>query len=119
MKLRPPSLVRFVSLAGASTRAAAARVAAARVDVLVELNGHTLHSGLPVLAHRPARVQLSFLGHPLSSGAPFIDYYVSDVVAAPPHPAARMFSEARGAFAPDYPLDGSYRDTQRFRSGNI
>jgi predicted O-linked N-acetylglucosamine transferase (SPINDLY family) len=38
------------------------------VDVLIDLNGHTRGSGLPLLKHRPAPVQLSWLGYPLTTG---------------------------------------------------
>jgi predicted O-linked N-acetylglucosamine transferase (SPINDLY family) len=58
------------SLAGMDTVAAAGRIAADGVDVLIELNGHTLRSGLPVLAMRPAPVQASFLGYSLSTAVP-------------------------------------------------
>jgi predicted O-linked N-acetylglucosamine transferase (SPINDLY family) len=73
----------FVSLSGMPARAAAAKVAAMGMHVLVDLNGHTMHTGLPVLAFRPAPLQLSFLGSPLSTGAASIDYYMADAVVVP------------------------------------
>ena len=48
----------FVPLAGNSTRAAARLIKGLRLDLLVDLNGHTKHSGLPVMAYRPAPVQV-------------------------------------------------------------
>jgi hypothetical protein len=35
-----------------------------QVDVLIDLNGHTLGSGLQILSYRPARTQITFLGFP-------------------------------------------------------
>jgi protein O-GlcNAc transferase len=60
------------------------------VEILIDLNGHTLHSGLEVMAHRPAPVQVSFLGFPTSTGARYIDYYLGDPSALP--------AEGRDAF---------------------
>jgi len=49
---------RFVSLHGVPHRSAAERIKTAGVDVLVDLNGHTRGSGLPLLRYRPAPVQV-------------------------------------------------------------
>ena len=57
---------------------AAARIARAGVDVLVDLNGHTRGSGLPLLRYRPAPVQMSWLGFPATTGAPFVDFWLAD-----------------------------------------
>jgi predicted O-linked N-acetylglucosamine transferase (SPINDLY family) len=52
---------RFVSLHGLSVKQAAAAIAARGIQLLVDLNGLTMHSGLPIMAYRPAPVQISFL----------------------------------------------------------
>ncbi|EQC31836.1 hypothetical protein SDRG_10624 [Saprolegnia diclina VS20] len=82
----------MVSLTGLSTVEAATTIHAHGIHVLVDLNGHTLHSGLPILSHRPAPVQMSFLGFPQTTGASFIDYFVVDAIASPPR-MANSFSE--------------------------
>ena len=69
---------------------AATEIAARGIEVLVDLNGHTLHSGIGLMAHRPSPLQVSFLGFPTTTGASFIDYYMGDPVALP--------AEARGGF---------------------
>ena len=48
------------------------------IDILVDLAGHTEASRLPALAARPAPVQMMYLGYPNSSGADFIDYWITD-----------------------------------------
>jgi protein O-GlcNAc transferase len=50
---------------------------------LIELNGHTLHSGINLMAARPSPVQISFLGFPTTTGAKFVDYYMADPIALP------------------------------------
>lgn len=59
-------------------------VAADRVDILVELAGHTAGNRMSVLARRLAPIQISGLGYPPTTGVPNIDYKFSDPVADPP-----------------------------------
>eukprot|EP01032_Pedospumella_encystans_P026573 gene26573-30025_t len=74
----------FVWLQNMNTLDAAREIARLGVEVLIDLNGHTMHSGLTIMTHRPAPVQMSFLGLPTTTSAPFIDYYIADSVAVPP-----------------------------------
>eukprot|EP01041_Mallomonas_annulata_P007977 gene7977-16327_t len=66
----------FTVLTSRNTQEAAAEIAATGVHILIDLNGHTLHSGLSIMAHKPAPIQMSFLGFPISTAANFIDYYI-------------------------------------------
>lgn len=71
-------------LTGLSHAAAAAILRNDQLDAAFDLNGHTLATGLPILAYRPAPIQVSFLGYLAPTAAPFIDYVIADrhVVAA-------------------------------------
>ena len=64
-----------------------------RLDVLVELSGHTLNSRLMVLARRGAPVQASFLGYPATTGSPGIDVRLVDSITDPP--GAEAFATER------------------------
>lgn len=55
-----------------------------RIDVLVDLSGHTGGNRLPVLALRPARVQLHYLGYPGTTGLTCFDGFITDAVCDPP-----------------------------------
>jgi protein O-GlcNAc transferase len=70
----------------------AATIAAAGIHVLVDLAGHTTGNRMPVLARRPAPVQANYLGFSATTGASYVDYFITDSVATPPSLAAE-FSE--------------------------
>lgn len=53
------------------------------VDIAVDLKGHTENTRLGIFAHRAAPIQMSWLGYPGSTGAPFIDYIIADEVLIP------------------------------------
>src|SRR6185295_1212281 len=54
----------------------------------IDLKGYTRHNRTGIFAHRPAPVQISFLGFPGTTGAPFIDYLVADTILIPPEQRA-------------------------------
>ncbi len=59
------------------------RIRADRIDVLVELSGHSPGNRLRALAHRPAPLQLSWLDYFHSTGMTAIDVLISDAVSSP------------------------------------
>jgi len=83
---------RFEELHGKSFQAMAARIRELGIDLLVDLKGATYDTLLPVLAQRPAPLQVTWLGFPGTTGAPYIDYLIGDRVVTPLADAAH-FSE--------------------------
>lgn len=55
----------------------------AGIDILVDMSGHTGDSRVAVLAHRPAPVQITWLGFPGSLGGTLADYLVTDTHCVP------------------------------------
>ncbi len=53
------------------------------IDIVVDLNGNSGDCRTEIFAHRPAPVQVSFLGYPGTMGLPFFDYIIADPVVIP------------------------------------
>ena len=79
-------------LCGLDDAAAARRVHADRIHVLLDLSGHTAHNRLPVFAWKPAPVQVTWLGYFATTGMSEMDYLLADEVSVPPAHQAH-FSE--------------------------
>lgn len=62
---------------------AAQAIRADGIDILVDLNGHTLGARSGILARRPAPVQVSWLGFPGPMNGAEIDYLIGDAIATP------------------------------------
>ena len=83
----------WIPIAPLDDRAAAARIRADGIDLLVDLGGHTGHSRLAVFAHRAAPAQVSWLGYPNTTGLATMDYRLTDAIADPPGQTDAFHSE--------------------------
>lgn len=61
----------------------AAKLRELEADIAVDLKGHTQDSRPEIFAHRPAPIQVGYLGYPGSIGADFLDYILADETVAP------------------------------------
>ena len=85
--------VRWKDVSRLSARDAARLIERDGIDILVDLAGHTQESGLPVLARRPAPVQMTAIGYMATTGLRAVDYFLSDIYCSPWDMGARGFSE--------------------------
>lgn len=66
-----------------SDKIAAERIAAEEIDILVNMNGYFGDLRMGICAHRPAPIQVNYLGFPATLGANYIDYIIADRVVVP------------------------------------
>ncbi len=74
---------RFVDIRALSHADAAKLIRADGIDILVDLTGHTEGARLPILAWRPAPIQVNFLGYPGTLGTTCMDYVIADPITVP------------------------------------
>jgi protein O-GlcNAc transferase len=73
----------FTDMRGKSDLDIARFLQAGKVDIAIDLNGHTQDERPGILSHRPAPVQVNYLGYPGTSGADFMDYVIGDRIVTP------------------------------------
>jgi predicted O-linked N-acetylglucosamine transferase (SPINDLY family) len=76
---------RWVNLNGLSDDQAGARIAADKIDVLVDLNGYTRGARTAIFARRPAPIAVNWFGFPGTMGTPYHHYIIADSHIIPPH----------------------------------
>ncbi len=83
---------RVISIHDHSFRHAAQRIAQDNCHILIDLKGWTGGTRSPILAPRPAPIQMQWLGYPGTMGASWIDYVIADETLVRPGEEAN-FSE--------------------------
>jgi predicted O-linked N-acetylglucosamine transferase (SPINDLY family) len=74
---------RFVDVRRLSDADVARLLREAEADIAVDLKGFTQNCRPSILAHRPAPIQVNYLGYPGTMGAEYIDYIVADEFVIP------------------------------------
>ena len=75
--------VTWRDLRGRPPRTAARLISEDKIDILVDLSGHSQDNALPIMAYRPAPVQVSGIGYTNTTGLRAIDYFLSDEICIP------------------------------------
>ena len=64
-----------------------------KIDILIDLSGHTGFNRLPTFARKPAPLQVSWIGYPGTTGLQAMDYYLTDRYYSPPGKLDGQFTE--------------------------
>jgi len=87
-----PCFAAWTSITALDDAQAAQCVRDQKIDVLLDLSGHTAHNRLALFARRAAPVQVSWLGYFATTGLQAMDYLLSDWACSPAG-SAELFTE--------------------------
>ncbi|MFK4507645.1 O-linked N-acetylglucosamine transferase, SPINDLY family protein [Bradyrhizobium daqingense] len=74
----------WVDAWGLSDDELADRIEADKVDILIDVSGHTTGNRLQCFARKPAPIQATGFGHATGTGMPAMDYVLADPIFIPP-----------------------------------
>jgi predicted O-linked N-acetylglucosamine transferase (SPINDLY family) len=80
-----------------------------KIDIGVDLGGHTSDSRTAIFSYRAAPIQISYIGYLGTMGAPYIDYILADKTLIPDE-LQRFYSE-KIAYLPSYQANDRKRIT--------
>ena len=87
------SVDEFHDLSTMDDEAAARYIRKLNIDILIDMSGLTLANRFGILARRPARIQMSWLGYFSTCGGHAIDFHITDQFANPPGMTEHLFTE--------------------------
>ncbi|MHC4396958.1 MAG: O-linked N-acetylglucosamine transferase, SPINDLY family protein [Planctomycetota bacterium] len=89
----------YRNILGADTEKVTRIIEQDKIDILVDLAGHTTGNRLLVMARKPAPIQATCLGNISTVGMEQIDYFLTDEMASPPQ--LQQFFVEELVFLPD------------------
>lgn len=64
-----------------------------KINVLIDLSGHSVGNALPTFAYKPAPIQISGIGYMFTTGIKAMDYFITDTIVDPPGEHEKYFTE--------------------------
>lgn len=78
-----PHFKSWQSIAGISKAAAAAKIHSDKINILLDLSGHTGSNALFTHAYKPAPIGATYIGCPFTTGLSNMDYMIGDGIISP------------------------------------
>lgn len=78
-----PYFKAWQSIAGISKAAAAAKIHSDKINILLDLSGHTGSNALFTHAYKPAPIGATYIGCPFTTGLSNMDYMIGDSIISP------------------------------------
>lgn len=72
------------------------------IDILIDLSGQTGGTRINMFSHRPAPIQISYLGYPFSTGLKQIDYRIVDNITDPVNTCEQFYTEKLVRIEPSF-----------------
>lgn len=90
-----------------------------KIDIAMDLGGHTQNSRVGIFAHRAAPVQISYIGYLGTMGADYYDYLLADEVIIPPE--SQKYYTEKITYLPCYQVNDSQRkiSARQFTRGEL
>ena len=76
---------KFIDVTSQPDSAVAILARSLKIDIAVDLGGHTGNNRMGIFSYRAAPIQVSYIGYPGTSGADYIDYLIADKTIIPKH----------------------------------
>lgn len=101
-----PHFLKWQAIYGKNDKDAAEIIYQDAPHILFDLSGHTAYNRLPMFAHKPAPIQVTWAGYPATTGMTEMDYILADPYLVPvgeEHPFVEQvwrLPEVAGCFAP-------------------
>lgn len=83
----------FKNIVGLNNRVAADQIYQDKIDILVDLAGHTAGNRISLLSIKPAPIQVTYLGYPNTTGLASVDYRLTDAWADPTGLTDHLYTE--------------------------
>ena len=83
----------FISVKNLSYKELAEKIHNDKIDILVDLSGHSAGNALPTFAYKPAPIQISGIGYMATTGLQAMDYFITDEIVDPPGEHEKYFTE--------------------------
>ena len=83
----------FTNIAGIDNITVADQIRRDKIDILVDLAGHTAGYRISLFSIKPAPIQVTYLGYPNTTGLTSMDYRLTDARADPPGLTDHLYTE--------------------------